>query len=99
MSGDWALYEDHCFDNNGVLIRNIGTLNTFNAIDPDSDASVGVSRVKTTYYDGTGKVLRAETQVLDLKTKEPKPRRQFMDQEDAVFLTISALPFTKLITQ
>lgn len=61
-SGDWARYEDQCFDPTDALIWTQGTLNTFNAIDPDSNASAGVSRVRTTYYalHEKGNILNSE---------------------------------------
>lgn len=99
-SGDWALFVDYCFDKTGALVRSEGTLNTFNEIDPDgTNVGAGISRIKTAHYAQSGQVLRSETRLLDLQTKEPAPRRQFMDRDDFVFTTISALPFWGLMTK
>jgi len=99
QSGDSVQYEEQCFDGAGVLVRNVATLNTFSAIDPSSQDGLAVSRIRTSYYASNGKTLRTRTELLDLKTRQPKPHVEYMDQSDTIYRKLSELPFRKLMTQ
>lgn len=98
-SGDSIFYVDSCFDPTGALRRTESTFNTFNAIDPDTQDGAPISRITTRYYSRTGGVLETTTAVLDLKSHEPVPQRQFMDQRDPVFMNLKALPFSELMNK
>ncbi len=94
-SGDWGEYVDHCFRQDGSLARSEAILNTFNAY-RDDDPEAPVSRIRTKYFDSTGRQLRSRTRVVDIKTRKPL-KVAFQDDDETIFLSIRKLPFAGLL--
>ena len=93
-SGDWFHYVEYCFRVDGTLARENSTLNTFNAIDDErAGEENGATRERDRYFDTRGNQLKVSQRVLDLKTKEPRPTMQYMDDEEPIYKTVAALPF------
>ena len=89
-SASWAHVVDDCFRKEGPLARIQGTFNSYSA----SVAGTGIRRRRTTYYDADGAVLHSKTGVFDLDTDRPLPKVQFLDEEDPLYPTVRALPFS-----
>jgi hypothetical protein len=89
-SANWAHVVDYCFSSNGPLVRLQGT---FNSITAGGDGS-GIRRRRTIYFDRTGAVLQSKTSVSDLDTDKPLAKAQFLDEEDPLYPTVRALPFS-----
>jgi hypothetical protein len=89
-SAMWAHVVDYCFRGQGRLARLQGTFNSFHA----STAGAGIRRRRTIYYDAEGAVLRTKTGVFDIDTDKPLPNVQFLDEEDPLYLSVRALPFS-----
>ena len=94
-SGDWAQFADLCYRPDGTLARAIDTYNTFLAGNDDSE---GVSRVHTLHFDTGGKVVSKRSKLLDLQTHRPVKRSFMVDQEDRIFLHVTDLPFSALLS-
>ena len=90
-SGDWYHYVNYYFRADGTLAKIHAQLNTFAS--PDG----GISVVRDKSYSSSGKLLRTDTQYLDLKSQKPRKRGEFMDQPITVYQTARDLPFTKLL--
>jgi hypothetical protein len=93
-SGDWVQFVDYCYRPTGTLAKREATLNTFVTGDEVDD---GVSRLRTTYVGANGRVLAQRAKVRNLKTLKPAPGRQFMQNDEPEYLTISQLPFAGLL--
>ena len=89
-SASWAHVVDYCFRSAGPLARLRGTFNSFGA----RGAGPGVRRRRTIYYDADGAVLQSKTSVFDLDTDKPLPKVQFLDEEDPLYPSMRALPFS-----
>jgi hypothetical protein len=89
-SASWAHVVDYCFRKEGPLARIQGTFNSYSA----SVAGTGIRRRRTTYYDAAGVVLHTKTGVFDLDTDKPLPKVQFLDEDDPLYPTVRALPFS-----
>ncbi len=97
-SGDWFHFVEYCFRADGTLARLNSTLNTFNAVDKDPEKDVsGASRRRDRYFDASGKQIKVKKRVLDLQTKRPAPSLQVMDDEEPIYKTAAALPFSALM--
>jgi hypothetical protein len=97
-SGDWFHFVEYCFRADGTLARLNSTLNTFNAVDKDPEKDTdGASRQRDRYFDASGKQIKVRKRVLDLKTKRPAPTLQVMDDEEPIYKTAAALPFSALL--
>ena len=97
-SGDWLHFVEFCFRSDGTLARLNSTLNTFNAADKDPDKDVsGASRERDRYFDASGKQIKVTKRVLDLETKRPAPTLQVMDDQEPIYKTTAALPFSNLL--
>ena len=94
-SGDWAHFVDYCYRGDGTLARTASTYNTFLADEPD-----GVSRVRTKYYDASGKqVLGTKRKVLNLQTRKPFPKARFEDEPEPLFPKVEDLPFWEVVRE
>jgi hypothetical protein len=89
-SASWAHVVDYCFLKEGPLARIQGTFNSYLA----GGGGPGIRRRRTTYYDEAGAVLHSKTSVVDLDTDKPLPKVQFLDEEDPLYPTMRALPFS-----
>ena len=89
-SASWAHVVDYCFRKAGPLARVQGTFNSYLA----GGGGPGIRRRRTTYYDAEGAVLRSKTGVFDLETDKPVAKAQFLDEEDPLYPTMRALPFS-----
>jgi hypothetical protein len=89
-SASWAHVVDYCFRKAGPLVRLQGTFNSF----VTGGDGPGIRRRRTTYYDGDGAVLQTKTGIFDLDTDKPLARAQFLDEEDPLYPTVRALPFS-----
>jgi hypothetical protein len=97
-SGDWIQYVEYCFRPDGTLARTHATLNTFNAVSKDEFKDVnGASRQRDRYFDGSGRQVKVTKRLLDLKTKLPDPTLQFMESDEPIYKTATALPFFDLL--
>lgn len=97
-SGDWVQYVEYCFRPDGTVARTHATLNTFNAVSKDEFKDVnGASRQRDRHFDGSGKQVKLSKRLLDLKTKRPDPTLQFMEADEPIYKTASALPFHGLL--
>ena len=90
-SGDWYHYVNYYFRADGTLVKIHAQLNTF------ASPEGGISVVRDKFYSSRGKLLRTDTQYLDLKSQKPRKRGEFMDQPIQVYQTARDLPFTKLL--
>jgi hypothetical protein len=89
-SASWAHVVDYCFRKAGPLARVQGTFNSFVA----GGGGPGIRRRRTVYYDADGAVLQTKTGVFDLDTDKPLAKSQFLDEEDPLYPTMRALPFS-----
>jgi hypothetical protein len=89
-SASWAHVVDYCFRKAGPLARVQGTFNSYLA----NGGGPGIRRRRTTYYDADGAVLKSKTGVFDLETDKPLAKAQFLDEEDPLYPTMRALPFS-----
>ena len=89
-SASWAHVVDYCFRKAGPLARVQGTFNSYLA----GGGGPGIRRRRTTYYDAEGAVLKSKTGVFDLETDKPLAKAQFLDEEDPLYPTMRALPFS-----
>jgi hypothetical protein len=89
-SASWAHVVDYCFRKAGPLARLQGTFNSYLA----GGGGPGIRRRRTTYYDPEGTVLQSKTGVFDLETDKPLAKAQFLDEEDPLYPTMRALPFS-----
>jgi hypothetical protein len=89
-SASWAHVVDYCFRASGPLARLRGTFNSF----APGGAGPAVRRRRTIYYDAEGVVLQSKTGIFDLDTDKPLPKVQFLDEEDPLYPTMRALPFS-----
>ncbi|MEP6652089.1 MAG: hypothetical protein ABJA82_01955 [Myxococcales bacterium] len=97
-SGDWFHFVEYCFRTDGSLARVNSTLNTFNAVDKDSEKDVnGASRERERYFDPSGKQIKVNRRVLDLQTKKPTSSLQIMDDQEPIYRNATALPFFHLL--
>jgi hypothetical protein len=97
-SGDWIQFVEYCFRPDGTLARTQATLNTFNAVSKDEFKDVnGASRQRDRYFDGDGRQVKVTKRLLDLKTKLPDPTLRFMESDEPVYKTATALPFFDLL--
>jgi len=94
-SGDWAQFADLCYRPDGSLARAVDTLNTFY---DDGTEGRGVSRVHTLHFDTAGKVISKRSKLLDLQTRK-SVKRLFRDQDDRIFLRLTDLPFSALLSE
>jgi hypothetical protein len=92
-SASWAHVVDYCFRKEGPLARVQGTFNSYTS----GGASAGIRRRRTTYFDADGAVLQSKGGVYDLDTDKPLAKVQFLDEEDPVYPTLRALPFSSEI--
>lgn len=97
QSGDWVHAVEYCFSSNGRLLRAEARLETSHGFDPATGTVVAVSRVRTSYFASDGRVLRTTTRVLDGTTGRPAPALQYLDDDEPIFKTLSALPFVSLV--
>jgi hypothetical protein len=88
-SASWAHVVDYCFRKAGPLARIQGTFNSYNG-----GAGPAIRRRRTIYYDAEGAVLQSKSGVYDLETDKPLGNSTFLDEEDPVFLTLRAVPFS-----
>jgi hypothetical protein len=96
-SADWVQEVVYCFAADGPLLRVESTLGTSQGYDPSKDAFAAVSRVRTRYFAPDGRLLRTTTRVLDATTGRPAPKLQYLDVDEPLFKTLSALPFMSLV--
>ncbi|HVU52265.1 MAG TPA: AgmX/PglI C-terminal domain-containing protein [Polyangia bacterium] len=89
-SASWAHVVDYCFRKAGPLARVQGTFNSYRA----GGGGPGIRRRRTTYYGADGAVLQSRTGVFDLETDAPVAKAQFLDEEDPLYPTVRALPFS-----
>jgi hypothetical protein len=89
-SAEWAHVVDYCFRSSGPLARLQGTYNSLKAV----VAGPAIRRRRTIYYDAQGGVLRSTTGVFDLDSDRPLPQAQFLDEEDPLYTSVRALPFS-----
>jgi hypothetical protein len=89
-SANWAHVVDYCFQAAGPLARLRGTFNSFTA----AGSEPGIRRRRTIYFDAQGAVLRSKTDVFDIDTDRPLPRAQFIDEDDPLYPSLRALPFS-----
>jgi hypothetical protein len=89
-SASWAHVVDYCFRPEGRLARLTGTFNAYTPAGPGP----GIRRRRTTYYDAEGAVLQTQSHVFDLATDRPLPSAQFLDEEDPMYPSLRALPFS-----
>ena len=89
-STSWAHVVDYCFRAEGRLARLSGTFNSFTA----AGAGPGIRRRRTIYYDAEGTVLRTQSRVFDIDTDRPLASPQFADEDDPMYPTLRALPFS-----
>jgi hypothetical protein len=86
----WAHVVDYCFRKAGPIARLQGTFNSYLA----GGGGPGIRRRRTIYYDAEGAVLQTKTGVYDLETDKPITKAQFLDEEDPLYPTMRALPFS-----
>jgi hypothetical protein len=89
-SASWAHVVDYCFRGEGRVARVSGTFNVLTIV----GRGAGVRRRRTTYYDAEGTVLKTQTAVFDIDTDRVLASPQFVDQDDPVYLSVRALPFS-----
>jgi hypothetical protein len=89
-STSWAHVVDYCFRKAGPLARVQGTFNSYLA----GGGGPGIRRRRTTYYDADGAVMQSKTGVFDLESDKPIAKAQFLDEEDPLYPTMRALPFS-----
>jgi hypothetical protein len=89
-SASWAHVVDYCFRKEGRLARLQGTFNSFTA----GGSGSGVRRRRTIYYGADGTVLKTKTGVFDLDTDKPLTKAQFLDEEEPLYPSMRALPFS-----
>jgi hypothetical protein len=90
-TGDWAHYVDYCFRANGSLASVESTLATFYA------AAGPVRRIRKRRFDARGKQLWVLTRVVDARSGRTMRDAQFRDQDEEIFATRAALPFSRLL--
>ncbi len=89
-SASWAHVVDYCFRGEGRVARMTGT---FNSLTP-TGRGPGVRRRRTTYYDAEGAVLETQSGVFDIATERALTSAQLVDQDDPLYLSVRALPFS-----
>ena len=89
-SARWAHVVDYCFRGEGRLARLSGTFNSLTA----GGRGPGVRRRRTTYYDAEGAVLKTQSGVFDIDTDAALPSATFADQDDPLYPSVRALPFS-----
>jgi hypothetical protein len=89
-SASWAHVVDYCFRGEGRLARLTGTFNSLTVGGPGP----GVRRRRTTYYDAAGAVLETQSGVFDIDSDKALPSAPFVDQDDPLYPTVRALPFS-----
>jgi hypothetical protein len=89
-SASWAHVVDYCFRKAGPLARLQGTFNSYLA----GGSGPGIRRRRTIYYKADGGVLQSKTGVFDLESDKPLAKAQFLDEEDPLYPTMRALPFS-----
>lgn len=87
-SGDWAHFITYYFRDDGTLARIKAQLNTFYG---------NVSVLRDRYYDPNLKLLKSTQRYLDLESKKPVKRPDFMDQPIPIYSKVSTLPFRRLL--
>jgi hypothetical protein len=96
-SGDWMHYIEYCFADGGNILRTKSTLNIFNASIAGGKARGGVSRSQIEHFDQSANMIDAKTTAVDLETKAPVPKRQYVGHEDPIYRTLRDLPFWDLL--
>ena len=86
----WAHVVDYCFRAAGPLARLRGTFNSL----PAAGAGPGIRRRRTIYYGADGAVLQSKTGVFDLDSDRPLQKVQFLDEEEPLYPSVRALPFS-----
>jgi hypothetical protein len=89
-SASWAHVVDYCFRKAGALARVQGTFNSYVV----GGGGPGIRRRRTTYYDAGGVILQSKIGLFDLETDKPLAKAQFLDEEDPLYPTMRALPFS-----
>jgi hypothetical protein len=89
-SASWAHVVDYCFRGEGRLARVRGTFNSLAA----SGRGAGVRRRRTTYYDAEGVLLKTQSGVFDIDTDRALTAAQFVDQDEPMYPSVRALPFS-----
>lgn len=87
-SGDWAHFITYYFRDDGTLAKVHARLNTFYG---------SVTAIRDKYYGANGKLLRANERLLDIQSQKPKKNPNFHDEPIPTYLTVRALPFSKLL--
>jgi len=94
-SASWAHVVDYCYRPVGTLARVRGTFNSYKA----SFTGTGVRRRRTIYFDAQGAVVHTLTRVSDLDTDKPRAALAFMDEDDPVYPSLRALPFSSSLVE
>ena len=95
-SRDWAHFVTYYFRPNGTLAKAESTLNTFYG---------NVTVERNYYFDSKGKILKLNTNYLDLKTQKPinltelKKRQDFIDRKVKFIKDTNKLPYIKLMNK
>jgi hypothetical protein len=86
-SGDWVLYATYYFRTNGTLARLDERLNTFYG---------NISRMRVTFFNCAGVVLKTSIRYANLKTKQPfrVPPNDFISEDAPCYKSVDALPFS-----
>jgi hypothetical protein len=87
-SGDWVHFITYYFRADGSLAKIEAQLNTFYG---------NVSILRDRYYDANRKQLKATERYLDLETRKPVKRPDFMDNQIPMYSRVSTLPFGRLL--
>jgi hypothetical protein len=87
-SGDWVHFITYYFRADGSLAKIEAQLNTFYG---------NVSVLRDRYYDVNRKQLKATERYLDLETRKPVKRPDFMVNKIPMYSRVSTLPFGRLL--
>ncbi|HXU63377.1 MAG TPA: hypothetical protein VN962_16880 [Polyangia bacterium] len=97
-SGDWAQFTNHCYRPDGTVARTADELNTFEAVAEDAGpGDEGITQLRVRHWSPAGKLLKKTSRVFDLQTQRPV-KAQVMEEQEVLFLRVSALPFYRLLT-